>query len=243
MAVYIRDQTTTNPIRSLFKKKGGPDYRPILTKVNRSSDDFAFHVLFLAQTWEQRDRTDSVSSFSDLMERLIELIQSTEAGDTIRFLAYTPAIGFLAENEALWKKLEDCLLARAKIIDMICLDDEDLARWHARFRGKATARSEKKITPALINRAGEVSRKLLERIEAIGRSPTRKKFTELPGFYLFKNRKRALIVAPVGVPLLSADGPQEMGAELKQSKVEMFGLDTNTGQILDNAGLTFSSFR
>jgi hypothetical protein len=243
MARYIRNETTPHPIRSSFKSPKGLDYKPILSKVNRRPDEYSFHVLFLAQSWEGGTRTDAVSSFKELMERLVDLVKSTEQGDTIRFLAYTPAVGFLAETEELWEKLRNCMWDRADEIDMICLDDDDLVRWHGLFAGKKTARSSGFIDAPLIQKANAVSTELFNRSKAEGRHPKRKAFSELPGFYLFKNSKRALIVAPVGVPLVrDADGAS-IKKELTESKVEMFGLDTNVPQIVKNAGLTFERFR
>ncbi|MGH8656104.1 MAG: hypothetical protein ACREYE_29740 [Gammaproteobacteria bacterium] len=130
MALYIRDEKIPTRIRSSFK--AAKDYTPVLDQINRSSDDYSFHVLFLDQTWNDR-KTEPVSSLGDLMVRLGELIMSTTAGDTIRYLAYTPALGFLAETEDQWKSLRKSMASKAAQIDMICLNEAELERWHGEF--------------------------------------------------------------------------------------------------------------
>ncbi len=192
---------------------------------------------------ESGKRTEAVSSFKDLMERLTDLLRSTEAGDTVRYLAYTPVLGFLSETEDLWKKLQTCMEQRADQIDMICLKDDDLAHWHGRFAGRNTARGETPVEASLIQKANEVSRVVLGRLEAQGRPPMRRPFAELPGFYVFKNSTRALVVAPVGVPLMRDADRASIEKEWTESKVEMFGIDTNVPQIVKNAGLAFVRFR
>jgi hypothetical protein len=246
MAQYIKEDRIPEPIRSPFKKGNGDDYIPILSEVNRRPDEYAFHVLFLRQTWKGERRTDAVSSFKDLMERLIELIESTPTGSTIRYLAYTPAIGFLAESESLWEKLRDCIVRKAAQIEMICLRDDELASWHGRFEGKKTARPRGRIDAYLIQQANEASKELILRLGEEGRQPIQKEFNALPGFYLFGNSKRAIIVAPVGIPLLQkteGSGTHKPPTESKVEKVEMFGLDTNVPQIVQDASLTFARFR
>jgi hypothetical protein len=243
MAQYIKEEKIPEPIRSAFKKGEGDDYIPILSEVNTRPDEFSFHVLFLRQTWKGERRTDAVSSFKDLMERLIELMESTPAGQSIRCLAYTPAIGFMAESESLWEKLRNCIYEKAAQIEMVCLKDDDLESWHGRFEGKKTARPGGLIDAPLIQKATDASKELLFRLGEERRAPVQKAFDELPGFYLFANWKRAIIVAPVGIPLLRKAGGASAAKKPATEKVEMFGLDTNVPQIVQDAYSTFYRFR
>ena len=244
MALYIHEKNTTRRIRSSFKAND-KDYTPVLDEINRTTDEYSFHVLFLEQTWSDDDRrTEPVSSFRDLMERLVDLVKSTKDGDTISYLAYTPALGFLTEVEDQWEKLYGSMRDQADKMDMICLTKTDLVRWHGEFLGKKTARPKiETVDEGLIKEAGRVSDELLWYLVQAGRSPIQRLFAEMPGFYLFKNASRAIIVSPVGVPLLRQMDAAPVKKEMKESKVEMFGLDTTVPQILKNASLAFNGFR
>jgi hypothetical protein len=245
MAACILDGKRPQPISGNFRTSRGGTYHPVLHRIGRSDLGYSFEVLFLEDTDE--DRTDSVSSFADLIERLIDLLDYTDRGDPIRFLAYTPALGFLTETEARWVRLRQAVMAKARQIDLICLNENELRRWHREFAGKKTARGKTEsetptITDSLIEAADEASMMVLSALREAGRPPTQKAFGEMPGFYLFKNTKRAIIVAPVGVPLLTDRDDVLANRTAVEAKVEMFGLDTTVGSIIENADLAFTRF-
>jgi hypothetical protein len=228
-------------IDSYYEAPNGGVYRPMLRQIDRSGVGYSAELLFLRYGDELR--TDPVQSFSELMLRLTRLIRETQKGDYIKFLAFTPALGFLAEHEPLWNDLRVAMEEKAGQIDLICLNEPTLKKWHSLFIGKPTNRDPDIIDADLVARADEASEQLVRTIQKARRDPRRKSFDQMPGFYCFKNRQRAIVVAPLGVPLLDKNNEALPGwSTLVDRDVQMVGLDTKAANILDNVDSTFMRF-
>ena len=169
----------------------------------------------------------SIGNFKILMERLGSLIDETPPYETIKFLAYTPAIGFLARPKSEWNELYVRLL-RNPNIQFTCLRSDLLKKWHRLFIGEKTAGAPDGITLSLADMASSVSEGLLgdrnhdnERVK-----PIEKEWNELPGLYLFSNKTRAIVVTPF-VPQLGRENTQKkVKSEDEVPTAEMFGFET-----------------
>jgi hypothetical protein len=207
------------------------DYRPCLHEAVWERDGtIRFSVLFskepsLASRSSQVARP--IPNFSVLMNELTELLKNADSG-TVRMLALTPALGFLARSQPEFEKLKLQILAKAGQIEMITQTPEDLADWHDEFVGRATSQKD------LIDRdsaqmATEVSEEMVQAIEASGRCH-RLPWTYLPDYYLFSSKERAIIVTPCHLPDLEARTVEALRPALPP--VEMFGSITNDASVI-----------
>ncbi len=173
----------------------------------------------------------TISRFADLMRWVTELIEQTPEEDTVKFLAYTPALGFLTRPEKDWVRLHKMLVERDNV-QIICLRNEDLKSWHQSFLDKRTARPEGIIKQSLINRSNSISERLLaDKKMQYNQNLTpvvEKAWDEMPGYYLFANKTRAIIAAPLFLP----GDPKKQGAQedpdsyLRNTPVKMLGFES-----------------
>jgi hypothetical protein len=172
----------------------------------------------------------TVSRFAELMLWVGDLIEQTPPEDTVKFLAYTPALGFLTRPEGEWRRLYRLLINRTNI-QIICLQEQDLKLWHMKFLNKRTARPGGKIDAALIEKANKVSEDIVKEKEG-QKDPKmayviQRKWDQMPGYYLFANSKRAIIAAPLFLP----SDPRKTGKEteagyLGETPVKMLGFES-----------------
>jgi len=184
-----------------------------------------FHVVFV----KEPTLTRAVTSFGDLMLQLQELFESSLPGDTINWLAYTPAIGFLARKSMEWKALESVIRKYAERLDIVCLPPKELDSWHRLFQQRATDHGPGLVNDDLILAATRVSQDLLSlNMSSCSFVP----FEMLPEYYLFSHPRRAIAVTPFFLPRLNDGNP----GDLRQSeKVEMCGLVTQDRVMVDLA--------
>jgi hypothetical protein len=90
-----------------------------------------------------REMRRRITSFPDLIDRLTVML-SRKGLDEIRFLAYTPALGYIALEDNEFKTFYDALRRTGAEdmprLDMTCLTRKDLAEWHDLFIGRRTRR-------------------------------------------------------------------------------------------------------
>lgn len=161
-----------------------------------------------------------ISSFSNLIEKLYELLEDTNSDDTFRFLAYTPALGYLALPKENWNKLQGLLMSRNKL-NMLCLDEVDLKIWHDRFINRVTKRGV--LTKNNTIKASETSERLIEYLKSNKEVEVKRVvFGRLPGYYIFSNGKKAIVAAPLFLPL-PAGSQQDLMGQVPQ----MLGFETD----------------
>ncbi|HBB87267.1 MAG TPA: hypothetical protein DC047_06600 [Blastocatellia bacterium] len=145
----------------------------------------------------------TITQFPDLVQWVADLIVETAPDDVARILTYTPALGFLTRPEGEWRRLHKLLLRRHNI-QLICLQSEDLSKWHKRFKGKRTERPEREIGEELIDRANRISEEIIadkrKQVDTRMKHVIERRWDEMPGYYLFANSKRAIIAAPLFLP-------------------------------------------
>lgn len=229
-----------------------------------------FAVITVVGLWFTVDSALSfrkiITSFSQLHERLIHIIDETLKSDNkderLRILAYTPAIGFLALPSTQWDKLEIGLvsLAKNKKLEIITLDDEDLAYWHRLFIGRNTLRVSRSINSDFLQYTDAVS--AIDAAEAIFDSIlgklqdqenekqqynkhhkdflVRKKFEMMPGFYLIFNDEKAIIVNPFFTPFAFGT-PIEI--QTRVSRVQMFGVETSDWRVVEDVKELYDTYK
>jgi hypothetical protein len=174
----------------------------------------------------------TVSRFADLMQWVAELIEETGEEDTVKFLAYTPALGFLTRPDKDWRRLHKLLIERNNV-QIICLRQTDLEKWHQSFLNKRTVRPEGIISQALIKKANNVSELLLSdkrrQYNPSVKPVIEKSWDQMPGYYLFANSKRAIIAAPLFLPGDPKKGQVQDDADgyLRNTPVKMLGFESN----------------
>ncbi len=160
----------------------------------------AFYITIL----QLRDFENRISSFGELMEKLVELLEMADTNDRLHFVCYTPAVGYLAEPR-LWEPLRAALL-RPGVVQMIIPKSADLHCWHQAFVGRRTKRrtnGKKVIIQPQVDDANAVSDEIIGCLKRTQGAVTQVDFDVLPGYYCFFTLRRAILVTPLFVPLLA----------------------------------------
>lgn len=213
-------------------------YRPLLyQQYTRPDGAREFHVAFMEETPLVLNRP--INSFVELMVELRSLIRSTHVSDEIRMLAYTPAIGFLS-CPGEWPELQSCIFdSRAKVV-LTCLQLQELKTWHGLFRDRY-ARTYGKILDEHIKAANEVAEQMLVKFD--NPPPYERTWHDMPGYYIFQNDVRAIIVAPSFIPRLYADPQSDWESQDDSARsVEMFGFMTRNRSIIKQARDVWSAY-
>jgi hypothetical protein len=217
----------------------GPQIRPLLRRVQKAElpglGKFELGEIDKVQQTVSPWRK-TITRFDELVKLVVELIDETDNEDVVRFLAYTPALGFLTRPEKEWEPLH-ALLTKKRNIQITCLDQKDLSVWHHSFNGKPTQRPSGKINLELIAQANVVSQVILDSKRKQSRFDRRVRLVELkreslPGYYLFANSKRAIISVPLFLPPkesgeATADpNPDSADFERREMPVTMLGFES-----------------
>ncbi len=162
-----------------------------------------------------------IKSFADLVNNLYDLLENSASEEVIRFMAYTPALGFLALPDEKWNELRSLILSRKNNIRMVCLEEQDLELWHNRFEGRITKRGV--ISEEDTKRASEVSEGLISELTRDNTNTVKRKVIgRLPGYYIFSSSERAIIAAPLFLPL-----PPGTRQDILGQTPQMLGFDTD----------------
>ena len=182
------------------------------------------------------DLKRTITTFSELIDRLCILIRETPPDQTIRFLAYTPALGYLARPESEWFKLEQLLREKSHKIQFTCLNKDQLEKWHDLFVGRNTRRGE--INSNMTQSASTCSEQILA--EMVSRCPPkRKRWESLPGYYLFSNEDRAIVVAPLFLPSIVRP-LKRFGSTV--NSVEMLGFETADRRVNEMVNIVYDAY-
>lgn len=178
----------------------------------------------------KRQALSAVNTFEDLIDRLCEMAGNATAEHPLRILAYTAAIGYIAQPTEQWNRLHEALRRRVNgrpVTKIICLRESDLDVWHRLFVGRVTLRGE--ITAKVAEAATQAANTLLDELthdsfgNVISDAVVRLPRYFMPGFYLFFTKNRAMIISPLFFPF-PRGAPQKSQETLPT--VQMIGLDT-----------------
>jgi hypothetical protein len=182
-------------------------------------------TLTLIAVWKLQK---TIKGFPKLIRKVCKMSNEATSQEPIRILAYTPALGYLAEPDE-WFRLFNALTTltddgkhRTKII---CLKKEDLDVWHRQFVGRTTSRE--RITLERAENATQAAKNLLEALSKDSEGNDTKNATVIelpwhfmPGFYLFITKKRALVVTPLFLPF-----PKGVPYQENLPQVEIIGIE------------------
>jgi hypothetical protein len=92
-----------------------------------------------------REMRRRITTFPDLIERLTLMLRKANGADeVVRFLAYTPALGFIAldDNDFLRfsTAMQDRNNRKMPPVEVVCLSEPCLKEWHNLFIGRRTRR-------------------------------------------------------------------------------------------------------
>lgn len=193
--------------------------------------------------------------FSVMLE---EIKSDRDASNFIRIMAYTPLPGNLGLSETprsggdIYSRLFSLLCDPDVRVEVICLDESALSEWMKSFEGKALAFGE--LTIAQIKKANcDVTNfiNILEnpdshyignppRIEfARNHRPLRGTVEELPHFFAYFTRERAIVINPLFNPLPNLPAQQQPG-DLRKRVVEFVGFETTDTHTIKNLETTYS---
>jgi hypothetical protein len=217
-----------------------------------------------------REMRRRITTFPDLIDRLTTMLKRAKGDEVVRFLAYTPALGFIALEDNEFNDFYRALLTTAdsknrRPVDMICLSQRDLVDWHNLFIGRRTRRKKfadslpgeggapvKPATPGVVDpNLAAAATKMSENIIRLvsDETPTsndeeprikRLPFDFLPGYYFFVTSDRAIVVAPLQLPF--PKGAPKAGQQ-SRGTVQMLGFETNDRAIIRDLGDLHESFK
>ena len=224
------------PMRSSFhlpEDVNNREFRPCLYRGEwKHGGSTYFSILFSEEPSLETDRDVArpIANFGELIEGVVDLIDSTPKNTWIKILTLTPALGFLAKSRSEWEKLEKRIEDNKNWIEMVCQTQKDLERWHAAFKGRKTKRNNRAndlIDDDLIKQANVASNRVTGMIsrQTFYELP----WTDLPDFYLFSNDTRAIIVTPCHLPRFDQPPPER---PFDLPYVEMFGSVSNSPSVV-----------
>jgi hypothetical protein len=165
----------------------------------------------------------------------------------LKILAYTPAIGFLAQPINDWNRLRNALDQKPNgrpIVEVVCLRERDLSIWHKLFIGRTTLRGV--VTSNMTDDATIAANTLLSHIsqDGVGKpiqgTVHRLPWRFMPGFYLFIIRERAIIVTPLFMPFPKG-APKQKQESLPT--VQMIGVETQDRAIIRDVESIFNYYK
>jgi hypothetical protein len=230
ISAWIFHATSGRPLKTIFENPGG-----IFTIV--------CGFLTLWGVWltveSLIDIKQTIHTFRDMIERVCELIKTTESNDRVKIVAYTPTTGCFAVQEPVWNKLWALLQSPEYSIDMVCLSMEDIKIWYQNYLSEINNQS--KIDQML--QETDVIFKSFENLKSVDLKKLRtlktRKWEQLPGFYIFCNRKKAIITTPFFMPNI------KNGNILHKSgigKPQMLGFETTQHHLVDAAERMFEYY-
>lgn len=127
------------------------EYQPLLYRVHkRKAGESVYRIVFYRT---KGAHYVPVSNFHELMRNLAEQLERRK-DEPAHFIAYTPALGFLAREKSEWDSLHDALIDNAKNMHLICPSEADIKFFHDGFMGRKTKRADK-IDKQLIDSANQ----------------------------------------------------------------------------------------
>jgi hypothetical protein len=204
-----------------------------------------------------REMRRRITTFPDLIGRLNKMLKELGDDDVVRFLAYTPSLGYIALEDRDFNEFYQALFKldanNKPRVDMVCLSKKDLTEWHDLFIGRRTRRKKFDNTGRVTGggaqkpaKPGSVDKNLANHatlegehiVDFIAREAvhsndqsrvSRLPFEFLPGYYFFVSSERALVVAPLQLPFPKG-APKS--AQENRGTVQMLGFETNDRAII-----------
>ncbi len=211
-----------------------------------------------------REMRRRITTFPDLIDRLTTML-SNKGEDNIRFLAYTPALGFIALEDSEFRTFADAMHGSGAKdmphVDMTCLSPRGLRDWHDLFKGRKTRRKRFGTSPGMKNAKpgtpGEVDQQLADAATTMSeyivddlnkkasmsedRAPVKRlPFEFLPGYYFFVSSSRAIVVAPLQLPFPKG-APKD--AQQAHRTVQMLGFETNDRAIIHELADLYDAYK
>jgi hypothetical protein len=212
---------------------------------------------FAVTLHDLREIRRRITTFPDLISRLNSMLKDLGQNDVLRFLAYTPSLGYIALEDRDFIEFYRAVVGldanNKPKVDMVCLSKKDLKEWHDLFIGRRTRR-KKLDTPGRVTAGGpqkpeepgRVDQNLADHAtlegehivdliagEAVHSNDenrvSRLPFEFLPGYYFFVSPDRVLVVAPLQLPFPKG-APKS--AQEKHGTVQMLGFETNDRAII-----------
>jgi hypothetical protein len=216
-----------------------------------------------------REMRRRITTFPDLIERLTAMLQKAKGDEVVRFLAYTPALGYIAlddkEFNNFYRALHSLDSKNRPPIAMTCLSPKDLKDWHNLFIGRMTRRKRFEDTPVggggstrkpekagvvdpdLASAATRMSEHIVRYVAdeiatSSDKEPRVKRlpFEFLPGYYFFVSSDRAIVAAPLQLPF--PKGAPKRGQQ-SRGTVQMLGFETNDRAIIRDLTDLYEGFK
>jgi len=216
-----------------------------------------------------REMRRRITTFPDLIDRLTAMLLRARRGkDSVHFLAYTPALGYIALEDEEFRSFDNALHDRGSgllpPVDMVCLSKEGLEEWHNLFIGRRTRRKnfggasggaaaptlkpakrgvvDPSLAQAATDEGEAIVRNLVNESRRAKEEPRVKRlpFEFLPGYYFFVSSDRAIVVAPLQLPFPKG-APRKDDKE--RGEVQMLGFETNDRSIIRDLKRTYESYK
>ena len=170
-------------------------------------------LLAFALTIQQlRDFHNRITSFSDLLSRVEKLSTSSSNSNPMHMIAYTPALGCLAQQRGDWGRLYNTLIERdnggAKTKMIVLKSDAlpdppylsgDLADWHELFKNRRTLRGHLKDDD--IAECNQESKRIKDALMRAGNNYIEMAWNDMPGYYAFFTSSQAIVATPMFLPI------------------------------------------
>jgi hypothetical protein len=213
----------------------------------------SFIGLYLAAHSVQELR-QVITTFRECSLRLLEMIKETMAnrdqGDIFRMLCYTPLPGSLALPRGQYGNLREALCNPDLNIEYVVLQQDDLSKWLGKFVGKKRPGGE--VSRMDVDTAMEdISSFFLARQrrqnpqDGAGGDPLkvdnrRKSIVQLPGFYIFLNNSKAIVVTPLFIPLPGAPWDHD---NAEHQSVQLVGFVTTDPMMREQIQEVYERYR
>lgn len=190
-------------------------------------------VAFLILIQQLKDIQNSVSTFTEMVDKVFELSKECTGENPLHIVSYTPAIGYLALHETYQKKILAMLKAcdgEVSKVKMIVLGQEQLSIWHNEFKGRTTRIG--KIDDARIAEAEGASTRIRTFLRENDMTNVYGEVDRdaMPGYYCFFSNRRAVIVTPMFLPIRG----QLDGDRQNLPSPSMVGFETSDRTTIDH---------
>jgi hypothetical protein len=204
-------------------------------------------ALAMEQLWEMRR---AIRSFSELIDRVSVMAKSATPENPLQIVAYTPAVGYLAQPTNDWNRFMKAVTRRVDtgtgkpVTRIVCLKGAELSTWHKLFEGRTTMRGM--IDSTLSSAATTAGEQLVTELgndqhgnscDNVCRLPS----SCLPGFYLFFTKHSAIIVVPLFLPLLQLPANLQT-ANATLPTVQMIGFETTDRAYIKDFELMYQRY-
>jgi hypothetical protein len=191
----------------------------------------------------------TITSYSQLTNRLAALIH--EAGDShegVMFLSYCVIPGSWQVSAKMKNVLKVALNHERRRVEFVCLKYDDHLDLLKRIAPRGTA-EKPIISTADIADFQEECESLINRLNTKGNrekgqaegepdaknfnaEATRLSWSSMPGYYFFVSERRAILVAPIGLPMPDESVELARSAGFGRASVETLGFETTDRQII-----------